>query len=109
MITIVKHGLDGATRTAVTRFLEAAGATKLGTAYDTAGEIPARLVTSVTRPMQPELQSEKPELHDDPTLLGDITFMLKFFQTNAPRLAITGDEKTRFKSILERVKQKRAT
>lgn len=108
MITIVKHGLDGATRTAVTRFLDAAGATKLGTAYDITGEIPARLVTSVTRPTKPELQGVKQELHEDPQLLEDIAFMFQFFQENARRVTITPEQKTRFKSILERVRRSRA-
>ena len=109
MITIVKHGLDPATRVAVSRLLDATGATKLGTAYDLNGAIPVRLVTAVTRLEQLQQQGVKPGLQADPALLDDITFMFQFFQTNAPKLAITPEQKMRFKSILERVKRSRAT
>lgn len=102
---IVKHGLDPATRVAVSRYLDATRATKLGTAYDAQGAIPSRLVTAVTNMEQLPQQAALPELH---ILLDDIAFMFQFFQENASRLAITPEQKTRLKSILERVKQKRA-
>jgi len=109
MITIIKHGQDPATRVAISRLLEATRATKLGTAYDLDGDIPARLATVVTRVEQLQQQTVKPQLREDPGLLDDIEFMFQFFQANARQLAITPEQKTRLKPILERVKASRAT
>nr|MDO8114948.1 hypothetical protein [Candidatus Sigynarchaeota archaeon] len=105
---IVKHGLDHATMVAVSRFINATQATRLGTAYEIDhGEIPQRIVTAVTR--IEGLQSQaRPRSQDESCLPDDVVYMFKFFQKQSERLDVSDEEKERFKTILMRVKRIRA-